>query len=85
MSRNYPTLATIHTTHRHPATGRPLVISRGIGGGSGPWLVFEVRPNGSLRRVASSALPGRENPEETLHDLDEWANSRHRRAKRARD
>ncbi len=47
------------------------VVSQGIGS-SGPWMVFERRPSGSLRRICSKALPIRASREEVQEDLRKW-------------
>lgn len=48
-----------------------FVVSQGIGS-DGPWMVFEKKPNGSLRRITSRYLPERKTKEEAEEDLKKW-------------
>jgi hypothetical protein len=52
---------------------RPYIISQGINPGSdSKWGVYEVKLNGSLRRICSKFLPLRETKEQSESDLMDW-------------
>lgn len=48
------------------------IIHQGIGGKDGPWATYERKPNGSLKRILTKALPLRPTKAEAEHDLAAW-------------
>lgn len=52
--------------------GRRLFISDGISSGA-KWGTFFCKPNGSLKRIKSTALPMRRAKEAAQADLDQYA------------